>query len=57
VENEAAHIAKYVKYTCTHHILIAITTVSKLKKWKYQILPIHALSASRITGVSGQNQL
>jgi hypothetical protein len=32
VENEAAHKAKYVKYTCTHHIVIAVTTVSKLKK-------------------------
>jgi len=25
-------IAKYVKYTCTHCIFIAVTTVSKLKK-------------------------
>ena len=30
------------KYTCTHHISIAVTTVSKLKKWKYQILSTHA---------------
>jgi len=57
VENEAAYKARYTKYTRTHHIFIAVTTVSKLKKLKYRILPTHALSAPRTTGAIGQNEL